>query len=459
MHRFASLTAMVILIVAATASFPPVAAELKILEALSAEEVQAPGIEPPTDSAIEKRLGDFIDGAMAQQFAGNPLVGAVISIVHRGNVVLARAYGHADLEQNISADPEHSLIRPGSISKLFTWVSLLQLAEAGMVDLDADVNRYLEVFKIPKAFDKPVTLRHLMTHSPGFEDEIIEFIVVGSPDDFTSLEVALKNNIPKRLYKPGKVSAYSNYGSALAGYIVERATGVPFDTYIRRNILDPLGMPKATFKEPVPVGAGDHLMKPYYQAGGKFHIAPMEYIHNVAPAGALTTTANELARFMIALLNDGEFEEVDILPGDAGDQMLSRIFGHDPRVPGLAHGIYERWIKGVRALEHKGTTSFYKSDMLLIPQEQFGLFVSYNTPGGAGPRDQLLVAVVNEFFAQDYVPTAEAVPVPLALAETYSGTYRLNQYNATTFEKFLKFGTDIKVNVAESGEATVSSAG
>src|SRR6185503_254232 len=188
----------------------------------------------------------FLDGLVPLQIAKDNIAGATISVVKDGKLLFAKGYGYADVKNKKVVSAQGTLFRPGSISKLFTWTAVMQLFEQGKLDLDKDVNTYLD-FKIPDAFGKPITLKNIMTHTPGFEEQIKDLFTVGNskPD----LGQYLKTHIPGRVFPPGTVPAYSNYATAVAGYIVERVSGRPFEEYVAENILKPLKMTHSTFTQ------------------------------------------------------------------------------------------------------------------------------------------------------------------------------------------------------------------
>src|SRR5271163_4508118 len=152
------------------------------------------------------------------QIAQADIAGAVIAVVKDGSLVFAKGYGYADTAKKTQISPEMTLFRPGSISKLFIWTAVMQQVEQGKLDLDRDVNDYLD-FKIPAAFDKPITLRNLMTHTAGFE-EVAKDMAEPDAASIGPLGDFLRSHIPARIYPPGTTPAYSNYGAALSGYIV-----------------------------------------------------------------------------------------------------------------------------------------------------------------------------------------------------------------------------------------------
>lgn len=213
----------------------------------------------PADDA--DRLEAYLDGIIYSQMDEHNIVGVTLAVVQDGEMILSKGYGYADREKHIPVDPAKTLFRTGSTGKLFTWTAVMQLVEEGLIDLDADISEYLD-FTIPdrlygqdrSASPDPITMFHLLTHTAGFED-VSEDLFVLSSDRMPTLERYLKNNVPARIYSPGEIMAYSNYGAALAGYVVELITGISFADYIELNICEPLGMRRSTFHQPLP----DHL--------------------------------------------------------------------------------------------------------------------------------------------------------------------------------------------------------
>ncbi|HEY7698254.1 MAG TPA: serine hydrolase domain-containing protein, partial [Vicinamibacteria bacterium] len=200
-----------------------------------------------------EELEAFLDGAIASQMRSYHVASATVSVVKDGELYFAKGYGWADREKRTSVDPEKTLFRPGSISKLFTWTSVMQLVERGKIDLDADVNTYLKDFKIPDTFPgKPVTMKHLLTHTPGFEDGALGYLLIKDEHQLVPLSASLAAHVPWRVRPPWTYSSYSNYGAALAGLIVANVSGMPFEEYVEKNIFEPLGMSHSTFREPLP---------------------------------------------------------------------------------------------------------------------------------------------------------------------------------------------------------------
>jgi len=243
-------------------------------------------------------LGAWLDGMMPLALGRGDIAGAVVVVVKDGQVLVAKGYGAADMKTGKPVDPARTLFRPGSISKLFTWTAVMQLVEQKKLDLDTDVNTYLD-FTIPHTFGQPVTLRDLMTHRPGFEEQI-KRLFTEDPTRMRSLGEGLKTWVPEQIYPPGDRPAYSNYGATLAGYIVERVSGEKFADYIAHHIFQPRGMTHATVVQPLPRNLAGDMSSGYDKASGdpkKFELVWM------SPAGALSSTGGDIAKFMIAYLN------------------------------------------------------------------------------------------------------------------------------------------------------------
>jgi len=343
----------------------------------------------------------FLDGFVPMQLQRENIAGAVVLVVKDGKILFTRGYGFSDVEKRIVVSTDATLFRPGSISKLFTWTAVMQLVEQGKLDLDKDINTYLD-FKLPSTYPQPITLRHLMTHTPGFEEQIKDLIKPeGEPVE--SLRQHLVQHVPERIFAPGTTPAYSNYGASLAGYIVERVSGKPFDDYVKENIFQPLGMAHSTFAQPLPAELKPLMSGGYNVASGK--AKPFEIIDE-APAGALSATADDISRFMLAHLQDGKLDNAQILKPETAQMMHARQFGLVPALNAMCLGFYEETRNGHRIIGHGGDTIYFHSDLHLIPDAQVGFFVSYNSGGKheISPRSALWTHFMDRYFP--YQPAA-----------------------------------------------------
>jgi CubicO group peptidase (beta-lactamase class C family) len=423
-------------------------------EAGSTPKVQAQSTHGQASSAApEMTAGDvsaFLDGVMPLQLAREDIAGAVVLVVKDGKVLFAKGYGYADVEKRIPVTADGTLFRPGSISKLFTWTAVMQLVEQGKLDLDRDVNDYLD-FKIPPAFSKPITLRNIMTHTSGFE-ETAKDMWVSNPSELRPLGDYLKEHLPQRIFPAGTTPAYSNYATTLAGYIVERVSGQRFDDYIEQNILAPLGMRDATFRQPLPKSIEPMMSRGYFLASQP----PRAFeLVEPAPAGSSALTAMAISRFMIAHLQDGRFEEARLLRPETAQVMHTRQFASLPGLSGWALGFYEESRNGHRIIGHAGDTLFFHSDLHLIPDAGVGFFVSYNSQGKAeiSPRTAVWQKFLDRYFPFE-APAAAPLPSAAQDARAVSGSYLLTRRSETTI---LSIGMMLnQVKVIPNADHTIS---
>ena len=352
----------------------------------------APNPAGPTDPV---ELGAFIDDLMASEMKTNPFPGAVVTVVKDGQLFFQKGYGYADLEKQTPVDPSTTIFRMGSVTKLFTWTAVMQLAEQGKLDLDKDINTYLD-FKIPSTFPQPITLKNLLSHTPGFEEQNDGHFATRA-EELTSLGQYLKTHIPRRVFPPGKIAAYSNYGAALAGYIVERVSGMPLAEYVEKNIFTPLGMTRSTLRQPLPADLASDLANGYHYAQGEPVKVGFEYAVD-SPAGAASSTATDMTKFMLAHLQNGQLGDARILSEQTAQQMHSQLITSDPRIMGMAYGFFETSINGHRILSHGGDTQFFHSDLWLIPDQNTGIFIATNGAGGATIATMLIYNYMDHYY-------------------------------------------------------------
>jgi CubicO group peptidase (beta-lactamase class C family) len=397
-------------------------------------------------------IAAFLDGVVPIQLQRDDMAGAVVVIVKDGQVLFAKGYGFADEKTRKPVSVEDTLFRPGSISKTFTWTAVMQLYEQGKIDLDRDVNDYLD-FKMPARFGKPVTMRHLMTHTAGWEESVKELFVANASDLYP-LDQYLKKRLPKQIYPPGTTPAYSNYGAALAGYIVSRVSGMPFEEYVDKNIYQPLGMTHATFRQPLPDNLKPLMSEGYDQASNP--AKGFEFVE-AYPAGSMSVSAADMAKFMIAHLQNGEYNGARILKPETAQLMHSRLFGLVPQLNGMAYGFYEETRNGHRIIGHGGDTQWFHSDMHLVPDQNLGFFVSYNSEGkGAGsPRTILWESFLDRYFPFT-PPEAQPVASAAADAKAVAGTYWSSRRVETTIVSVISVLGEAKLYVNSDGTISLN---
>jgi CubicO group peptidase (beta-lactamase class C family) len=402
--------------------------------------------EPPHELTATD-VHAFLDGFVPMQLERENIAGAVVLVVKDGAILFAKGYGYSDVDKKAPVTVDATLFRPGSISKLFTWTAVMQLVEQGKLDLDRDINEYLD-FKIPTKFGKPITLRNIMTHTPGFEEQVKDLInEEGAP--IATLKQHLMEHIPERIFPPGTTPAYSNYGASLAGYIVERVSGRPFNDYVTDNIFKPLGMSRSTFAQPLPAELKPLMSSGYRTGSGK--PKPFEIIEE-APAGALAATAADLSRFMIAHLQNGKFENAQILRPETAANMHARQFGLSPALNGMCLGFYEESRNGHRIIGHGGDTIYFHSDLHLMLENGVGFLVLYNSAGKSdiSPRTALWEHFLDRYFP--YTPSkVEKLATADADAKTVTGHYLSSRRSESNFLKVGAVDDNVQVTPDENG--------
>jgi len=413
----------------------------------------------PNDPA---ELEAFLDELFGKEMEEYHIAGAAIAVVKDGELFFAKGYGYADLENGIPVDPEQTVFRIGSVTKLFTWTAVMQLVEQGKLDLDADINTYLD-FRIPDTYPQPITLKHLLTHTAGFEDLLVDSLA-SDADDLAPAREWLVSHMPARVRPPGDCAAYSNYGTDLAGYIVARVSGQAYDQYIQEHILDPLGMVHTTAAQsPRPADISAHESVGYTYVDGAFQVFP-DYLGQLAivPGGGMQASATDMARFMIAHLQDGRYSDANIpeariLKETTAQQMRSTLYTPDPRLLGTAYGFFDFSDNGQRTIGHSGDAPPMNSLLLLLPDQNLGVFVVYNSEGGGELTNQHL-GFQRAFFDHYYpAPAADPIQPPADFAERagrFVGSYRLTRGSYTTLEKVTGL-MGAAVEISDSGDGAL----
>jgi len=392
-------------------------------------------------------LSAFFDGLMPVQLEAHHVPGAVVTVVSDGEIVFARGYGHADVGARTAVDPDATLFRIGSVTKLFTYTAAMQLVETGELDLDTDVNTYLPEPLVPEAYGQPVTAAHLMTHTAGFE-ESLDGLFARDAEAMAPLGEILERELPARVRPPGQLSGYSNHGVGLLGHLVERISGLSYEAYLEERILGPLDMRATTARQPLPASLEDDMSIGYVYAGGEFVAQPFTLVP-LAPAGAVSASGTDMARFMLAHLQDGALDGARILEDDTAQRMKTRLFEHDPRIAGIAHGFYQSRIAGEPVLGHDGGMPSFISRLALFPERNVGLFVAYNGAGGALAQEALARAFVERYFPHEPPPPA-GHDVPPAQLNAVAGSYLSTRSVQVGDEKLINLF--MTMNVAPSGE-------
>jgi CubicO group peptidase (beta-lactamase class C family) len=409
-------------------------------------------------------LEAFLDELMAKDMEEYHIAGAAVSVVKDGKLFFAKGYGYADVEDNIPVDPEKTIFRVGSVGKTFTWTAVMQLVEQGKLDLDADVNTYLD-FRIPDTYPQPITLKHLMTHTSGIEDRWLESLTPYA-SRLVSEREWLVDNFPGRVRPPGEAAGYSNYNAMLAGYIVARVSGEPYDQYIQNHIFEPLGMTHSNVHPQMSEDLRPFLSKSYTYVDGAFRPFP-DYLPQPAglPSGMHQASVMDMARFMIARLEGGFYgdasTEMRILEKSTADQMLATLYTPDPRLRGIAYGLFDFSDNGQWTLGHAGYAPVMFSLLMLLPDQHLGIFVAYNSLGAReGGLDFQHFGFQRAFFDHYYPAPAVAPIQPSAnfaeRAERFTGLYKAANNHSTTPEKVARLFGEGTLEIRDAGDGMLA---
>lgn len=463
----ALLLAAILLLATTPAAAPPDAVDLAMSRTGArgassgvASLPEAPRSGRPLDPAAVRA---FMDDTVPAQLDTYRIPGAAVVVVSGGRQVLAQGYGMADLGAGRPVEASRTVFPIDSVAKVLTATAVMQLVEDGRLDLHADVNRYLDGFSIPDTYPgRPITLTHLLAHTAGFEEQVIGIL---PPGDIQPLATYLADTQPARVRPPGELAAYSNYGLALAGLIVEQRSGVPFERYVQDRILRPLGMVHTTFEHPPPAPVAERLAK-LYQPQGDGQTELFRAGDPLTPAGGAVATVTDMGRFMLAHLGGGRLGDTRMLSAPAIRTMHERQFGHDPRLPGRAIAFHEWYRAGVRMLSHGGDGPGSHSMLALLPEQGDGIYVVFNGDGLNGgaiaAAHDVVEGFVDHFHPGGDLPDgptrggAAASGVDDALGR-FTGTYRSARVSHTDFTVLITaMADDVTVTAEDDGTLTTT---
>ena len=398
----------------------------------------------------------WLDGYMPYALHNGDLAGAVVVVVKDGQIVTQRGFGYADIAKRRPVDPATTLFRPGSVSKLVTWTAVMQQVEQGKIDLDADVNKYLD-FKIPPRNGQPVTMRQIMTHTAGFE-EAVKDLITYDPEQNIALGDYLRRWVPRRIFDAGTTPAYSNWATSLAGYIVQRTSGQPFDDYVEQHIFTPLDMKTASFRQPLPARLAPLAATGYPRASEPGE--PFEIVVP-APAGALSASGLDMGKFMIAHLDNGRGilrpETAAMMHNSPLDKVNSRSL--IPPLNRMELGFFETNINGREVIGHLGDTENQHTSLHLFMNEHTGLYVSFNSAGREGAahivRGQLFQDFADRYFPNTVKDGRVDVKTAAEHAKLMVGRWSNSRHSESSFVDILNLIGQTEVTLDKDGGLVV----
>ncbi len=396
-------------------------------------------------------LTTFIDAWIEENQASAKIPGVVFSLVEGDEVLTAKGFGFSDLETQAPAT-ENSPFRVGSVSKPVTATAALHATDQTSLTRHDDLRPLFEDLPVRPPLKDPITLHHLLTHSGGFSESLFGQHK-RSQKELTNIQTYLETHLPPRFEEPGRVIAYNDHHTTLAGHAIERVSAMSFEAYAQINLFDPLGMSNSTFDQR---DDRDRAIS-YRLSDGGFVPYPRDYILTT-PAAGLITTANDMAKYMSNLLTDGA-DGVLLLSPENYQAQKSVQFANHPKLRGRAYGFATTTKGGHLVLYKDGQASGFAARMVLVPDLKLGFFVAINLsilgPMGA-PNDAARFSKnLGDAILDRAINTAQDDPVTPPIAtdigdlSPYVGTYRNVVAARHTFEKILGMTDDVTITASE----------
>jgi len=346
------------------------------------------------------------------------------AVVYDQEVVWAKGFGYADVEKKVSATPQ-TIYRIASITKVFTATALMQLRDAGKVGLDDPLTKYIPSFRLASRFadSPPITLLQLATHASGFPREapLDYWLTLKFPPVETMIEAVSTKG--ERAFPPYVESKYSNVGFAILGYALSQAAGQPYFSYVKQNILDPLGMQQTGFTLTPSMTA--QMATGYFAAkdGKPPEPAYQPDYGGYGPASSLYTSVEDIAKFMSLQFRDGPAGGSQILRGSTLREMHTAHWVAPDWNSGWGIGFAMSRIGNHTSVGHGGGIQGFRTHIEMIPALKVGVAVFTNT--NASPEVftremlQLLIPVIERAEAR-----ARPVPPPAPASwQQYVGVY------------------------------------
>lgn len=407
-------------------------------------------------------LEAYVDRTAVEAIKKYDVVGMGISVIHCGEIVHLSGHGLADIDTQTAVDPDYHLFRIGSVTKTMTFTGLMQLVEAGQVQLDANVNDYLVDVQIPDSGFGPIKIKDIFTHRPGFEDGAAGYLFERDPNEQTDLKNFLLNHMPKRVRPAGEVTSYSNYSVAIAGLIIENISGQSYADYIQEHIFSPLKMTSTTALEPGSFIDGGmettlipRLASVYKVKADGSQKQPFELIGQAGPAGSVSSTPSDMARFMIGLLRHDPSEGATMMSKESFNRFRSRPYKNREGARDLAHGLFNGSIAGEETLHHGGATLTSFSSMMLVPDQSLGIFVTVNGASSDRVSGELSEKILADFFLENKTP--EAPTLTNIDLSPYTGNYLTTRRSYSKLEKiYHPFTGSAKVTMGDNNRLVIS---
>jgi CubicO group peptidase (beta-lactamase class C family) len=406
----------------------------------------------PPAAAVQPEIGSTLDELVPASLEEHEVPGATVAVVD-GDETITRGYGVADRESGDEVDPGETAFRVGSVSKSVTATALMNRVQRGEIDPEAPIAESVADAMAP---DRSTTLAELITHRGGFENSN-RGLWLPDAESLRPLAAYLREEPQAQVRPPGTVGAYSNFGYGLAGQALATADQ-PFARAIEAELLDPAGMTGSSFGQPLP----DEVADGHASGHGSDGLAgPGEFpLMGLRPAGSLSATADDMARFLELHLRDGRVDDEQVLEPGTVSAMHEQWATHHDRLDGMGFGLIEESRSGTRTLWHNGGTPSFYSQFVLVPEAAFGLFVSFNAPARQAAATDVIDGVLEELLPDTESASLSPEGTPTR-ADELRGTYRALDHSHTWHDRptsVLNTST-ITVSVADDGALVTDSSG
>ena len=419
------------------------------------------------DQLIEitsENLENFLDEFVPEKMQISHVPGLVITVVHENEIILAKGYGYADIENKIPMTAQTN-IRAGSVSKSILATGIIKLVEQGVLDLNTPVSEYISDLNFDDDFGPASTIGQLLTHTSGYQENVLFSHSTDLDSDETLGEV-LRTDLPPRVFPPGLVSSYSDWNFSLLGYAIEGATGKPYETVMEEILFDLAGMEYSSFQQPLPDEILANMATGYgwKYAESSYETVPHDFVR-MSPGIGLVTNGEDMGNYMLMLLNDGELNGIKILENESIDLMLSRQGAAHPYSRGWSYAYVENTISGRKVLYKDGNGIGFATRVVLMPEHDLGIFVSTNhrnlgeglwlTEAAMMTTRTLLSAIMENFIPESEISIPEVKPIPNSSDQLkrYTGHYQKAGISRNDF--FKVEGLLDNVNVVANSDGTL----
>ncbi|MFT4941239.1 MAG: CubicO group peptidase (beta-lactamase class C family) [Paraglaciecola sp.] len=324
--------------------------------------------------------------------------------------------------------------------------------EEGKLDVDAPINDYLDGFAIPDAFDRQITMRDLMAHRPGFEENV-KNSGYSNPD--ISLKEAAATNIPARVAPAGDRTIYSNSGSNLAAYVVEEVSGMSYFDFVETRILNPIGLRSTTLRdigvERNPTALEQRVAKPHRIADDAPVLSEYSKIRPNEAVGSAAMDAKDAAIFMRMLLNNTQYEGGRLLLPSSWERIKTHAFADANGGDDMGWGFMLNGIDGFAMMGHSGATGSFLTSMFVLPELNMGVFVSFNGRTESGRPDAIARAIIRKITNTGSLESFLAIKGDTETANEIAGNYINNRQAFSGIATLLTLGSDFTVSATQDG--------